>query len=212
MLIVESVVRLLTCGMNRWSRIMNLGINQIRGELDIFNYLRGLRLTKATVNALTSFNQRRLLMAQVETSFLLQPFKKEDDEDGKKRGGKHGGKRRRRGGDLGDGESSSEESEEDFAFLDQELKDNRELDEVSQRLLAGIIQAPARKYKREDKLTKEEIWERRRQKAREAGEVSSDDYGDEMDDEAYGTIENDGDTIQHGVFKDRRAKRNKIHI
>lgn len=63
MLIFESLIRVLTCGMNRWSRIMKLGIEQIKGELDIFNYLRGLRLTKATVNALTTFNQRRLLDA-----------------------------------------------------------------------------------------------------------------------------------------------------
>jgi len=37
------------------------------------------------------------------------------------------------------GESSSEESEEDFAFLDQELKDSKELDETTRRMLQGII-------------------------------------------------------------------------
>jgi len=64
-------------------------------------------------------------------------------------------------------ESSDEESEEDFAFLDQELKDSAELDDVSRRLLQGIIQAPPRSLKRLDKLTKQEVWERRRIKARE---------------------------------------------
>lgn len=76
MLIFESFIRILTCGMNRWSRTVDDGVRQIKGELDIFNYMRRLRMTQATVNALTTFNQRRLLEAQVETSFLLQPLKK----------------------------------------------------------------------------------------------------------------------------------------
>ena len=71
MLIFESFIRVFTCGQNRWSRIVGEGILQIKGELDIFNYMRRLRMTQATVNALTTYNQRRLLAAQVETSFLL---------------------------------------------------------------------------------------------------------------------------------------------
>ena len=81
MLIFESVIRVLTCGKNRWSRTVQEGVKQIKGELDIFNYMRRLRMTAATVNALTTFNQRRLLEAQVETSFLLQPLKKKDASD-----------------------------------------------------------------------------------------------------------------------------------
>lgn len=148
--------------MNRWSRTVNEGVKQIKGELDIFNYMRRLRMTQATVNALTTFNQRRLLDAQVETSFLLQPLKKQDgsdDEDGK---GKKLKRKLSRSGSRIDETSSDEESEEDFAFLDQELKDKSELDEISQRLLAGIIQAPPAPKKRFDKMTREEIWERRR--------------------------------------------------
>ena len=137
MLIFESVIRVLTCGRNRWSRTIKLGVKQIQGELDIFNYMRRLRMTQATVNALTTFNQRRLLDAQVETSFLLEPLKRQDasdDADGKKRGRKAKRGLSRSGSHLGE-TSSSEESEEDFAFLDQELKDKSELDEISQRLL-----------------------------------------------------------------------------
>jgi len=63
MLIFESVVRILTCGMNRWSRIIRMGVKEIKQELNIFNYMRRLRLTQATVTALTTFNQRRLLEA-----------------------------------------------------------------------------------------------------------------------------------------------------
>lgn len=76
--IFESLLRLVTCGMNRWSRTVKLGIDQIKGELDIFNYMRRLRMTQATVNALTTFNQRRLLEAQVETTFLLEPLRAEE--------------------------------------------------------------------------------------------------------------------------------------
>ena len=138
MLIFESVIRILTCGKNRWSRTVQEGVKQIKGELDIFNYMRRLRMTAATVNALTTFNQRRLLEAQVETSFLLQPLKQEEDadDDDKSTSEKKRKKQRltRSGSHIGD-TSSSEESEEDFAFLDQELKDKTELDEISQRLL-----------------------------------------------------------------------------
>ena len=107
-------------------------------------------------------------------------------------------------------ESSSDESEEDFAFLDQDLKDNKQLDEVSQRLLAGIIQAPPKDKKRFDKLTKEEIWERRRAKARERGE-NSDEYDDELGSGELGTIENRyaSDAIDHGVVQAARNKKRK---
>ena len=162
MLVFESVIRVLTCGMNRWSRTVNEGVKQIKGELDIFNYMRRLRMTQATVNALTTFNQRRLLEAQVETSFLLQPLKKQDGSDDEGGRGKKLSRKLSRSGSRVDETSSDEESEEDFAFLDQELKDKSELDEISQRLLAGIIQAPPVTKKRFDKMTREEIWERRR--------------------------------------------------
>lgn len=65
-------------------------------------------------------------MAQVETSFLLQPMKKLDggsDEDKKLKGrissAEANIRRRYRNMEM----SSSEESEEDFAFLDQDLQD-----------------------------------------------------------------------------------------
>ena len=148
--------------------------------------MRRLRMTAATVNALTTFNQRRLLEAQVETSFLLQPLKNQGaDDDDKSATGK---KKRRlsRSGSFMNESSSAEESEEDFGFLDQELKDKSELDEISQRLLQGIIQAPPTRKKRFDKMTKEEIWERRRQNALDRGEIYSGEHDDEVaDDDEY---------------------------
>lgn len=56
MLIFEAVIRVMTCGMNRWSRTVDEGVKQIKGELDIFNYMRRLRMTQAMMNGLTTFN------------------------------------------------------------------------------------------------------------------------------------------------------------
>lgn len=129
MFIFESIFRLFTCGQNKWSKIVNQGMKEIKGELDIFNFMRHARMTKATVNGLTTFNQRRLLEAQVETSFLLTPFKGWNDKESKAEA-----KRQKR-----KEESSDEHSEEDFHFLTEALKHENELDEVTQRLLSGII-------------------------------------------------------------------------
>ena len=63
MLIFESVIRILTCGRNKWSRIVKAGVKEIKDELNIFNYMRRLRMILSTVNMLTTFNQRRLLDA-----------------------------------------------------------------------------------------------------------------------------------------------------
>ena len=109
-------------------------------------------------------------------------------------------------------QSSSEESEEDFAFLDQQIMDTSELDDVSRRMLAGIIQAPPKARKRFDKLTKEEIWDRRRSQ-RKIDQGSDLDYDDEVDSgiDQMGTIERrDGnDSVDHGVIANLRKKRGK---
>lgn len=88
------------------------------------------------------------------------------------------------------GESSSEESVEDFEFLEQELNENKELDEMTRKLLNGIIQVPPKDKKRLDKMSREEMREKRRQKALEQGIELSDSYGSERDDpDLYGTID-----------------------
>ena len=163
MLIFESVIRVLTCGRNKWSRIVKAGVKEIKDELNIFNYMRKLRLIISTVNALTTFNQRRLLEAQVESSFLLKPFAVEAadaEKDKKLKGGKGSASKRKRKQNLG--ESSSEESVEDFEFLEQELNETRELDEMTRKLLNGIIQVPPKDKKRLDRMSREEMRERRR--------------------------------------------------
>ena len=134
-----------------------------------------------TINALTTFNQRRLLMHQVETSFLLKPYsgKHEDEEDKDKkrlaeaRRAKSSRKKQRILDDTS--------SEEDFFFLEKALNETNELDEVDQRLLMGIIQAPPKEKKRWDKEDPEEARRRRKEKAIARGEQFSDSYDDETE-------------------------------
>jgi hypothetical protein len=45
MLMFEGLLRLLTCGMNKWSRIMKSGVKEIKDELEIYNYMKRLRTT-----------------------------------------------------------------------------------------------------------------------------------------------------------------------
>ena len=98
------------------------------------------------------------------------------------------------------------------------MKDGEDLDEISKRLLSGIIQAPPRARKRFDKLTKEEIWERRRQTARDKG---NSDYDDEVDNDSFNmdTIENNkmgSDSLDPGVvaqsMKRKKISKNKVTI
>ena len=79
------------------------------------------------------------------------------------------------------------------------MKDGEQLDEVSKKLLSGIIQMPPRSRKRFDKLTKEELWRKRNH-----GENGkSGEYDDELDydSDGYGTLENRGasDIVDPGV-------------
>lgn len=162
----ESSVKWCTCTRTKFSRIVHEGMDQIKKDLDIHNHLKKIRLIQATVNALTTFNQRRMLLHQVETSFLLRPHLK----PGRLVKGKDGKVRR-----LASSSDTETESDEDFEFLAQKLKRN-ELDEIETRLLQGIIQKPPKNRKRFDYMTREEY--RRKKK----GANYSDEYDDEEDD------------------------------
>lgn len=74
LLVLESAVQCIACRQTKFARIVNEGIGQLHDELDIYNYMKKLRMNYAVINALTTFNQRRLLEHQVETSFLLRPL------------------------------------------------------------------------------------------------------------------------------------------
>ena len=70
------------------------------------------------------------------------------------------------------------------------MKETNELDEVDQRLLMGIVQAPPKEKKRWDKEDPEEIRCRRKEKAIARGEPYSDSYDSETDGE-------DGSNLEH---------------
>lgn len=141
-------------------------------------------MLQGTINALTTFNQRRLLAHQVETSFLLKPMSEkkgsgDDDEAKKKAEAAKKKKNRRKKKKFED--SDDESSEEDFHFLEMSLKESAEMDEIDKRLLMGIIQSPAAEKKRWDKEDPAEIRRKRKEKARARGEHYSDSYDEETD-------------------------------
>ena len=54
-LFLEALTRKFACRQTRFARIVNEGITQIRAELNIYNYMRKIRMTDAVVKALTTF-------------------------------------------------------------------------------------------------------------------------------------------------------------
>jgi len=56
-LFLEAVTKRFLCiRPSRFARIINEGMGQVRGELDIYNYMRKIRMTDAVTKALTTFN------------------------------------------------------------------------------------------------------------------------------------------------------------
>ena len=185
-LVFEAVLGTILCKATKFGKILAQGRKEIQEEFNVYNYMQKLRLLQGTVNALTTFNQRRLLEHQVETSFLLKPFQSKQDPNGKSDKEKKKEEARRAASARKKGKiihSSDESSEEDFFFLEKILKESNELDEVDQRLLMGIVQAPPKEKKRWDKEDPEEIRRRRKEKALARGEHWSDSYDDETDGE-----------------------------
>ena len=183
MLLAEAVVGQITCKATKFAKILAEGRREIQADLNIYSYMEKLRLLQGTVNALTTFNQRRLLTHQVETSFLLKPYSKKQDPEGDAKARKKAAaaEAQRAGKKKRIMDSDDESSEEDFFFLEKALKESNELDEVDRRLLVGIVQAPPKEKKRWDKEDPEEIRARRKEKALARGEHWSDSYDDETD-------------------------------
>ena len=176
-LILESFTRCLQCGRSKYARILSLGQDEIDKELSVYEYLESVRMVKAMMNTLTTFNQRRLLAHQVQTSFLLRPPSKEEQEKQKRLEIKL--KKQNQPGFL----NTDSSSEEDFAWLDKKTFGGENLDEVESRLLKGIIQAPPEMKKRHDTQDPEDIRRQRRLKRADLGLSLSDSYDDEVDED-----------------------------
>ena len=192
-LLAEALLGTILCKATKFGKILAEGKREVKTDLNVYNYMQKLRLLQGTVNALTTFNQRRLLEHQVETSFLLKPYSSKHDPDAaaidKKKKEDEKKKAQLQKKKFVDSESAS--SEEDFYFLEQALKEAAELDPVDQRLLMGIIQAPPKEKKRWDKEDPEEIRRRKKEKALARGEHWSDSYDEETDHEGLGFHEHD---------------------
>ena len=55
-LLLESLIKYCSCTKTKIARIVSEGTENIRGELDIHNYLTKMRLASATLDSLTTFN------------------------------------------------------------------------------------------------------------------------------------------------------------
>jgi tellurite resistance protein len=106
------------------------GRGTINRELDVFHFLKTQRNQEATLNSLTTFEQRRLIKQQVRAGLLVAPVK--------------GGvtkKKRRDAGKLWDSGDEETSSEEDFNFIKQKIQTAEEgkLDDETMKLMRGII-------------------------------------------------------------------------
>lgn len=55
-LFLDSCTKKLACRQTRFSRIVHEGMRNVREELNIYNYMRKIRMTDAVVKATTTFN------------------------------------------------------------------------------------------------------------------------------------------------------------
>lgn len=62
------------CRDTRFSKVVNQGRGTIRRELDLFHFLKNQRQFEATLNALTTYDQRRLIKQQVRAGLLVAPI------------------------------------------------------------------------------------------------------------------------------------------
>ena len=121
-----------------------------------------------------------------KTLRLKKPKQKNQDIPDEDPHAKKKRERRERRNRILRGGSSSSESEEDFAFLETQLREDTHLDDMTTRMLQGIVQPPPRDYKRHDKMSKKEFWEQRKLKALQRG-INL----DSTDDEDLETVAND---------------------
>lgn len=118
------------CRNNKFGNILKQGRGTINRELDIFHFLKNQRNQEATLNSLTTYEQRRLIKQQVRAGLLVAPVK--------------GGvtkKNRRDAGKLWDSGDEETSSGEDFNFLKQKIQTAKdgELDDETMKLMRGVI-------------------------------------------------------------------------
>ena len=106
----------------------------VNREMDLYKFLKNSRQAEASIHALTTFEQRRLINQQVKANLLVAPVVRG------KRAREDPRKYRVKLWDSGDEETSSEE---DFHYLTKQLNEKDkggELDKITKQLLRGVIQ------------------------------------------------------------------------
>lgn len=100
------------CRDTKFNKSVKQGRGVIRRELDLFKFLANQRKYEATMNAMTTYDQRRLIKQQVRAGLLVAPVKggskyKDAKKDSKK---------------LWDSEDEETSSDEDFHWLQVRLR------------------------------------------------------------------------------------------
>lgn len=115
------------CRSTKFARSIEQGKGMIRRELDLFNFLTNQRKYEANLQALTTFDQRRLIKQQVRAGLLVAPIKSKNTG-------------RRNDAKLWDSEDEETSSDEDFHWLTKRLHEEEgQLDDETMRLLRGVV-------------------------------------------------------------------------
>lgn len=143
------ISQIFTCRHSKFGRILEQGTHCIRKELDLFNFLKKMKEIQATMEAVTTFEQRRLIKQQVKAGLLVAPVdtgknKDADGKDGKKKGNKK----------LWGSSDEETSSEEDLNFLEERLKKHKDLAPADMKFLRGIIQPPFKDRKNPERFKK----------------------------------------------------------
>ena len=131
------VTKIFTCRHSKFGRILEQGTTHIRRELDLFNFLKQQRQIMATLDCITTFEQRRMIRQQVKAGLLVAPMTGGAKDGGK---GKGKGKDGKRGASkLWNSDDESTSSDEDFNFLEERLKNKKILSPEDMKFLRGVV-------------------------------------------------------------------------
>lgn len=167
LLMLESFMAVIfSCRVNKYSRIVQDGSNQIKNELNILKYIKQSRFNEFAMLNLMNFNQRRLVNQQAKCALVIWPLAKEVTPLGTTHKNYEN--------------SSDYTSDEDFDFLENQLEEGT-LDPMTLKMLRGIIQPPKEDRKREGKIGYKSSKKRRYGKggAEASFSDSVDEYGNE---------------------------------
>ena len=139
--VTEFMTRVMCCcRSNNFFRSIAQGKAIVRRELDLFYYLKHQRLIQATLLAITTHEQRRLIKQQVKTGLFVAPFKSEVSIFDEFKNFRQRRKTQKISQKLWTSSMEEDSSEEDFEFLSQYLEEHNGLPYGAMKLLRGCVQ------------------------------------------------------------------------